>query len=69
VAFETGVKVVPVYIDGIADKPAKGSLVMHPGKIEICCLEPVDPADCRSHVALKNKVRTKLEEFIKRRFL
>lgn len=40
-AHEAGAAIVPLVVRGISDKPAKGSLVMHPGVIEMKCLAPV----------------------------
>ena len=65
-AAETGTPVVPVIISGISDKPRKGSLVMHPGIIEIYCLSPVFPEKNRkqSHMTLKKKIRRMMEDQI-----
>lgn len=64
VAFETETAVVPVIIKGVDNKPKKGSLLMHPGRIDIYCLPVIDPKEFKatSHMALKKLVRNKMEE-------
>ena len=64
VAVNTKKNIVPVIIKGIEDKPRKGSLIMHPGRIDIYCLDVITPDEYSdlSHLALKKMVRKKMEE-------
>ncbi len=68
-AFDTGTTVVPVIITGIADKPHKGSLIMHPGKVDIYCLKPIRKEEYKnlSHLSLKKMTRERMEEFLYRK--
>ena len=59
IAIETETPIVPVIITGIADKPAKGSFIMHPGVIDIKCMEIIKPE------AFKNKTPFVLKKEIK----
>lgn len=64
IAIETKTPIVPVIITGIADKPAKGSFIMHPGVINIRCLKTIKSEDFadKTPFALKKEVRIKMEK-------
>lgn len=66
-AVETETPIVPVVISGIADKPAKGSFIMHPGVIDIRCLEVMSPKDFRDKTpfVLKKEIKERMEKEIK----
>jgi 1-acyl-sn-glycerol-3-phosphate acyltransferase len=63
VACAASASVVPVVVKGIADKPRKGSFVMKPGLIEICCLPPIKPNLTleNPHFELKKRARSSME--------
>ena len=70
-AVETKIPLVPVIIDGIADKPAKGSLIMHPGVINIRCLDVIHPESFKDKTpfALKKEIKALMANEISRRNL
>ena len=62
IAIETKTPIVPVIITGIADKPKKGSFIMHPGVIDIRCLEIIPPEKFKNKTpfVLKKEIREKM---------
>ena len=71
IAIESGTPLVPVIISGIADKPAKGSFLMHPGVIDIRCLEIIPPEKFKDKTpfALKKEIKELMEKEIKHQML
>ena len=63
-AHETGAQVVPLLVRGIADKPAKGSFVIHPGLIDMQCLEAVssEVVSKTKPFELKRMVRQEMQD-------
>jgi 1-acyl-sn-glycerol-3-phosphate acyltransferase len=63
IAIETATPMVPVIITGIADKPAKGSFIMHPGVIDINFMNVIIPENFKGKTSfvLKKEIRAKME--------
>ena len=63
IAIETETTIVPVIITGIVDKPKKGSFIMHPGVIDIRCMEVVPPEKFKDKkpFVLKKEIREKMD--------